>query len=240
MIEFLKKYSIVFSLFFLMPFVWIYAQRRIDYILGEKRAIESVIYIPSGNLLRVMSFGYTDIVANMLWMRTTLYFGTQITTVKEYQWLYRFLDSVTDLDPLFRFPYLFGGIILTNEASEPENSNKILYKALIHIRDDWRMPFFIGFNYFMHLDKKAKASHFFRMAAEFERAPDYVKGLYVLAMYEEGYNEVARILLLEAMATIQDEKARESLMRKVKEFEAEDPYFIESVFNTPPQKNISP
>lgn len=212
------KYILVFLILVLSPIGWIKSQKKID-SLSEDKFIETIVYIPSGKFLKTLTLGYGDIVADILWIRTTLYFGTHVLTDREYKWLYRFLESITDLDPYFHFPYIFGGIVLSEELGQPKLAIDLLYKGYMYIDNDWRIPFFIGYNYFLYLNNKKMAARFIKIASEYKNSPEYLKGLFILLLYEEGEKKIAEVFLKQAQQFIKDEAVIQSLEKKIKEYD---------------------
>ena len=94
------------------------------------RRIENLLYLPTGENLKVMSLGFRSLLADALWVKAIGYFGGHNLTDREYPWLHHILDTVTTLDPLFRHPYLFGGIVLGVEEGDPAKSIHLLRKGM--------------------------------------------------------------------------------------------------------------
>src|SRR5215510_12440046 len=57
------------------------------------------VYVPDAHLLRPMALGYNNVLADLLWFRTISYFGEHYRGNRQYPWLARMCDLVTDLDP---------------------------------------------------------------------------------------------------------------------------------------------
>ena len=69
------------------------------------------LYIPTGKVLPYITLGYDQLLANVFWLKAGLYFGEKYLTDKNYTYLFHLLDFVTDLDPRFLVPYIFGGVV---------------------------------------------------------------------------------------------------------------------------------
>src|SRR5204863_759985 len=65
----------------------------------ENSHYEEILYVPNGTGLRFMSFGYTNILANLLWFNTINYFGKHYRADRNYKWLGHMCGLVTELDP---------------------------------------------------------------------------------------------------------------------------------------------
>ena len=86
-----------------------------------RRSFEQFLYLPSGRHTKALTLGFSNLAADVLWVRAVSYFGGHILTDTEYPWLYRILVQVTTLDPPFMYPYLFGGMAL---ALKPETGER--------------------------------------------------------------------------------------------------------------------
>ena len=103
------------------------------------------LYIPTGNVIPYITLGYDQLLANVFWLKASLYFGEKYLSDKKYIYLYHLLDLVTDLDPRFLVPYIFGGVVLPLEANAVDEGIQLLEKGLAYIPDDWRIWFHLGF-----------------------------------------------------------------------------------------------
>jgi hypothetical protein len=123
-------------------------QKEIDAKRGHWTKEEELLYLPSGNMLKIISLGFDEAMSDILYIRMINYFGTHLMTDRTYTWLYHMADLVTTLDPYFRFPYIFAGLVLNLEGHQFENARKILTKGMKVFPGDWYFPFVLGLNYF--------------------------------------------------------------------------------------------
>jgi hypothetical protein len=185
-----------------------------------RQAAERLLYLPSGQHLEILSLGFHALAADVLWMKAIGYFGSHALTDERYPWLAHILDLVTTLDPQFRYPYYFGGIVLSVAAEHAEESNRLLRKAMARFPADWRFPFFAGFNHFYYLGEPERAAALINYAATLPGAPEYLPRLGASLLAESGRLESA-IRFLETMAeNTRDEAAREGILRKVADLRA--------------------
>ncbi|MDC4223415.1 MAG: hypothetical protein MPW15_04075 [Candidatus Manganitrophus sp.] len=131
--------------------------------------VESLLYLPSGKYLKPLAFGYDQLLADLLWMKTISYFGGHFMSDKQYPWLAHMLNLIIDLDPRFDFPYYFGGVVLSLEASQIEEANKILERGIEAYPDRWQYPFYIGFNYYYHKKDAQRGLPYLEKAASLPR-----------------------------------------------------------------------
>jgi hypothetical protein len=66
---------------------------------------EDVYYLPPEDWLPVMSLHYHSALADLLWMKSLLYFGEQTVQRGETKYLFGYVDAIVALDPNFRAIY---------------------------------------------------------------------------------------------------------------------------------------
>lgn len=186
---------------------------------------QDVAYLPSATALRIGSVGHKELLADLLFMRAVLYFSTQLTGARNYEWLGPNIDMINELDPHFRAPYLFGsratmynGLPITNEMVML--SNHFCEKALVQFPNDWEFAFTVGCNYLFELkttDPKQKAEwqrkggEMIRRASLVGGGPAWLAGLAAKIMSDEGQADAALRYLEEAYLSVQDDKEREDI-----------------------------
>ncbi len=211
-------YLIVFSLLGVVVFL----QQKIDSSKGEFEKIEEFSYLPSGAFLRFTSLEYKELVADILWLRAVQFVGGRDPSGQDYRWFYGVLDRVTDLDPLFAYPYQFGGIVLAVLSDEVELSNKILQKGLKNRPDVWQIPFYLGFNYFYHIKDFRQAAKYMEITSKLEGHLGYLP-LLTASLYTRGEDPKTALAFLEGMyRETKDMKMREKILNRMKEIVKEN------------------
>jgi len=185
-------------------------------VLRYKRfETESLLYLPSGRYLKPLALGYDQVVADLLWMKTISYFGGHFMSDKQYPWLAHMLNLIIDLDPRFDFPYYFGGIVLSLEASQIEEANKILERGIEAYPDRWQYPFYIGFNHYYHKKDVQRGLPYLEKASSLPGSPDFLKRL-VARLYEKsGKQEEALHFYEEVYQNTADEMIRQKIKEKI-------------------------
>jgi hypothetical protein len=126
---------------------------------------EMPVYLPQAKYLRVLSLGYKNVLADILWFRTISYFGQHYRSDRNYPWLAYMCDQVTDLDPGAEHVYRFAGMILPWEARDPDEGIRLMEKGARNLPDSWQLPYWLGFTYyFFKNDYRAAVSHLRRAA----------------------------------------------------------------------------
>ncbi|WAC07000.1 MAG: hypothetical protein OS130_12255 [Thermodesulfobacteriota bacterium] len=179
--------------------------------------MEVYMYIPSGNFLKPFTLGFNQLIADYFWIKTIGYFGEHLMSDRNYPWLYQILDLVTNLDPHFIWPYYFGGITLSLEAQQVKQSNLILKKAIHYYPDNWKFPFFLGFNYWYHTQELSKAAFYLQCAAQKPNAPRYLKTLPARLLSAAGQKEAALYFLFEMKRNTQNSLMKEQIEKRIQE-----------------------
>jgi hypothetical protein len=66
---------------------------------------EDVYYLPSPAALGVLSLGFRQALADLLWCKSLVYFGDEVLHNGQVQYVFQYTDAVLALDPDFQRPY---------------------------------------------------------------------------------------------------------------------------------------
>jgi hypothetical protein len=175
------------------------------------------MYIPSGEFLKSFTIGFEQLIADYFWIKTIGYFGEHLMSDRNYPWLYHILDLVTTLDPQFIWPYYFGGITLSLEAQQVEQSNLILKKAMHYHPAVWKFPFFLGFNYWYYSNDPVKAAYYIKIAAQLPKAPVFLKTFPARLLSTTDQKGAALQFLMEMRSNSQDARMRAQIEKRIQE-----------------------
>jgi tetratricopeptide (TPR) repeat protein len=204
---------------------------------------EILLYLPSGKFIKAASLGFDELVADFLFIKSVLYFGSHYLSDKEYTWLYHLLDISTTLSPHFKEPYEFGAVVLSFEVRQVDKSNLLLKKAIKNNPDYWRFPFYLGFNYFYFKQDFYQAAKYMEKASLLPGRPKYLPKLTSRLYAEAGQPRFAIEFLEKVLQNTQDQYIREEIQRRIKRLKIEcDLNMLETAirkykekFNRPPQ-----
>lgn len=190
---------LVYSL--LLPAVW--NSRQV-----ARSEIPAGYVIPS-KFSRILALGHQGLLSDFLFLKTATFIGSrglsgQPLGDNDWNYVKQSLDVVTDLDPYFVDPYMLAEGLLAWDAQKPELANQLLVKGAEFRTWDWRLPFFIGFNYFYFLKNYEKASGYIMQAAELPGSPAYLKTLGARLAYYGGKSQTALLFLKEMLAETND------------------------------------
>ncbi|MBN8226222.1 pilus assembly protein PilG [Corallococcus macrosporus] len=129
--------------------------------------------LPRPGLLTALFKSQLGLVTDYFWILMLNRIGSA-NTVDEYRSVYDYADLVTDLDPLFRHPYVYGGITLPvhlgkGEYANVAESSALLRKGSKHLPSNERIAFQLAYN-LMFFEKKYKEAA--DIIQELSRRPD--------------------------------------------------------------------
>lgn len=173
-----------------------FAQRQIDGRLGDHRAQEEVLYL-TGKQLRRLAPGFEDLLADLYWLRTVQYYGSQrIWGGGHYDLLAPLIDVVTDLDPRLEIAYRYGAIFLSEKppvgAGDPQTGVAILEKGVRNNPLNWRLRQDLGFLLFTFLGDSKRGADVLMEASRLPGAAFWLESLAAQILYKGGDRETSR------------------------------------------------
>lgn len=85
------------------------AHRRVDERRAVPTAEQDVMVLPTPRALEVMSLGYREAIADLVWVRALVFAGDRLGSTDAAA-VERYVEAITTLAPRFHRPYLWGGI----------------------------------------------------------------------------------------------------------------------------------
>ncbi|HUU38525.1 MAG TPA: hypothetical protein VMW46_10045 [Candidatus Desulfaltia sp.] len=178
----------------------------IERIPRKKIPGASIIYIPSGKYLKYATFGYSSLVADLVYIWAIQYYTTY-TIVDRFQNLEHIFSIIAELDPRYTDPYEVGALIAVNEAKDLRLAYKILDLGLAKNPDQWIFPFEAG-----HYAQRAKdyetARKYYEKTMNIPGAPEIAKRLYAAAGFKVMDLEESWETWLEVYNTATDERTK--------------------------------
>ncbi len=160
-----------------------------------------LLWFQSGSLLKRVSLGFNNLVADIYWIRAVVYYGSKRRADEKgrnFDLLDPMLTFVTTLDPQFRVAYRFGAIFLTeaypNGPGRPDRAIALLQRGLAANPTAWEYAHDIGFvNYWWLQDYKA-AAHWFEKGGQLPGAPSWLAPLAATTLAQGGDRQSSRLL----------------------------------------------
>ena len=175
----------------------------VDRIPRKKIPGASIIYIPSGKYLKYATFGYSSLVADLVYLWAIQYYTTY-TIVDRFQNLEHIFSIIAELDPRYTDPYEIGALIAVNEARDLDLALKILDMGLAKNPDQWIFPFEAG-HHAQRAGDYETARKYYEKTMRIPGAPDIAKRLYAAAGFRTMDLEESWKIWLEVYDTARDE-----------------------------------
>lgn len=189
----------------------------------------TVTWVRSPELMRRLSIGFSDLWADVYWIRAVQYFGsTKLSTDKDktYDRLYPLLDITTTLDPRFNIAYRLGAILLSegypNGAGNTDLAIALLEKGMKEMPNKWQYLHDAGFVAYWWRKDPSAAAQWFEKAAALPGAPNWLRPLSASMLTQGGDRELARKLWYELATAGDHEWLREAGRRGLQKIEAEE------------------
>jgi hypothetical protein len=187
--------------------------------------VEEVFQVmPSGEALQVAAMGYDVHLADMIWVRSVLMFGTYWDNTSDprwTEWLQGMIAAATTLDPDWHTLYSYGGLML-KVLEDYESSNRVFIAGSEVFPDDYFMKFSVAMNYHLYLEDPDEAYRWALAASEIEGAPPWYGGA-AMAMYAKEQTRAVGIrFLLDQRQNTTDPNLIESIERHLNELVHDD------------------
>ena len=171
-------------------------------------------------IVKLLSLEFRSIAADFLFIRASQFYGGRIETVasatkEDWQWLYRNINLVTELDPYFQDPYYMGNASLSWDAGMIKEANTLLLKATKARDWDWMFPFYLGFNNFYFLGDNKAGAKYLRIASQRPGAWDFLTTLAARLYYMEGKTAAARAFMEKMWENENDPKRKKFYLTRL-------------------------
>ena len=127
--------------------------------------------------LPYVTFGFKNFITDLYWIRAV---QDLISWDGKDLYYLNYFRNMSALDPSFEYPYLFDILVV------PQNKNIDVLNAVGEISDrgiqaiptSWKIPFYLGTQYYLFTRKYEPAEHYLGVAAKVKGAPEGVYLLY--------------------------------------------------------------
>jgi len=186
---------------------FVFFQLKIEQISRTKIPGSSIIYIPSGKYLKFATFGYSSLMADLIYIWAIQYYS-DYSIEDRFNYLDHIFSIISELDPLYLDPYQIGALIATYEARAPDLALKILDRGLAKNPDQWIFPLEAG-HYAQMIKKDFKlAQHYYKKTMEIKDVPSIAKRLYANAAFKAMDFQTSWQNWLEIYQTAEDERIK--------------------------------
>jgi len=169
----------------------------------------------SAHLLKSISLGYNNFIANILWVQTVNYYGAEQEQI-DYSILSQKLNTIITLNPYAEHAYYIAASIIPWGTNSTKLSNGIIKQAIQHLPNDWRWPYYYGFNAYWFEQDIETAAHYLSMAATITGAPPIIASIALRMQSKHGDIDTALIFLERLIHEKQDVHMRNQLIAQRK------------------------
>jgi hypothetical protein len=143
---------------------------------------KQLLYLPTPEILRLVSLGNQGLMADLLYLWSIQYYS-QFALDEKFLYLETVFDLVTDLDPRYFDAYRIGALIMTLQRSGDPAQHKAaivrLYdKGLRNMPESWELAEVAAWDAHLVLNDQALAVRWMKAAAERPSAPPEVRRVY--------------------------------------------------------------
>lgn len=176
------------------------AERSAQARLGAEGGRADVLYLWSGPQVRRLADGFHDVLADIYWLRTVQYFGSQraFAAKSNYALLRPLIDITTSLDPRMEIAYRYGATFLAESypagAGEPKAAIEVLEKGVHNNPLSWRLRQELALFHHFFLGNGQEASRILLEAARLPGAPHILETLAADVLSRRGDRATSRTL----------------------------------------------
>ena len=196
---------------------------------SSRTMADEVLYVTDSMSTKLMSLGYQQAAADVMWLRSIQYFVAHLLTDRRYPWLEHFVYQIIDLDPRFKHIYLWAGsCLLYGGEITPEKvhaSNRIYEAALRRFPNDYEPAYRLGMNYYSELRVedpeereryKAMGVAYFERAAQAPDAPPTIFDLLRGIAKQMKRDDVLFYALTDELLRVTEPERRKQLEERLK------------------------
>ncbi len=209
--------------------VWIAPLLLLTLVMATSRAqhyrvrpyLYTNLYLPSGKLVEQTSLGYRELAADLVWFQAVQYFGGYAKSQHSLEYFNGLIDIVTDLDPHFIFPYVFGAIVMSQDLGDLPRGVEVLKKGMRANPERWELPFEIGFLYYISTADTEAAAHYFALASRLPGGGDRARRFAAFVMSRGGHTETSIRMWQELAESTDQPYMRDMAQRYIEQLQRE-------------------
>jgi len=149
-------------------------QNRYDSTIDYFGNRSTFVNLPSGKALRILSFGYQNLAADLLFI-WSIQFYSNLRLTNRFDFLERIYDTISDISPQFKEPYIVGSLIMVYEAQDVPMALRLLEKGSRLNPGEWLFDHDAGYYCHKFLKDYGQANRFYQRAAAKPGAPSFLK-----------------------------------------------------------------
>lgn len=202
-----RKSSIYTAVALISLVVFMGLKLKLDQIPRQKVPGSSIIYLPSGKYLQYATFGYSSLLADLIYIWAIQYYSNY-DIPDRFQYLEHIFSIISTLDPYYLDPYELGSMIAIYEAHDAQLAFRLLEMGFEKNPQEWIFPYIAGHYAQMFLKDYQLARKYYKQALTIKGSPPILKRLYAHATYQLGDYQTAWQNWLQIYQESQDERIK--------------------------------
>jgi hypothetical protein len=196
------------------------SQRLYDSQRGYFDARRVFVTLPSGKALRVLSFGWRNFTADLLYIWAIQFYSTYHNQ-NRFDYIEQVFGTITDVSPQYREPYIIGALIMAYEKNDIPMALRLLEKGSAKNPQEWIFDMDAGYYSFKFLHQIDKARVYYARAAAKPEAPVFLKRNQAHLVYLENNLDQAWQMWLEIYRNPKDIISRDAAFSHLYQIKAE-------------------
>ncbi len=155
------------------------AEYRLGRIPRENPLGRDLLYLPSPEMLEILSIGNPNLVADILYLWSIQYYS-QFQPNERFLYLETVYNLITDLDPRFFDAYRIGALIMQIQTGGDESElqaavRRLFDKGVENLPESWELGEAAAWDMYMRFKDRRAALHYAEIAAQVPDAPARIK-----------------------------------------------------------------
>jgi len=152
---------------------------RLGEITREDPLGRELLYLPSPEMLKIMSLGNPGLVADVLYLWSIQYYSFY-QPHERFLYLETVYTLITDLDPLYVDAYRIGALIMQIQTGSDQEEleaavRRLFDKGLRNLPDNWQLAEAAAWDFFIRFADRETALHYAEVASQRPGAPPRIK-----------------------------------------------------------------
>jgi tetratricopeptide (TPR) repeat protein len=197
-----------------------FLQERYDSTISYFGDRNVFVSLPSGKALRVLSFGNQNLSADLLFIWSIQFYSTY-HLVNRFDYLERVFETITDITPRYKDPYIIGSLIMAFEARDIPMALRLLEKGSASLENEWFFDHEAGYYCYKYLKDYTRAREYYARAAAKDGAPSFLKRMNAHMVYLQDDPRVAYRMWSELYRTAGTRLEKDSAFNHLYQIKAE-------------------
>ncbi len=190
--------------------------------------------IPPPQGIQRFTFGYDEVMADTLWLRVIQDFHVcesakdgiarmadrvNDESICSLGWVYKMVDSITDLAPRWKLPHSRGAMLLSIVVDDRAGATRIFQKGLQRFPFDYQLNYGAAYHYIWEEKQPEKAAPLLIRAAQ-AGGPPWMYSLAGKLYSEEGKLDLAIEVMEQGLKDRKNEKTADRIEKRLAELKA--------------------